>query len=198
MSYKSPVETITEWKDLDYKLQELSADIKSKLTWLSYAFGLADRTVETRDEKPYIFPTIYQDSNARDPISLMPSDLYHAFGFWVAGDWTRPEYNFSRIWTEVSFILFCDLRNIAPNTNYKLTKTKIRQDIIEAFRQNQYAGYGVLIHKELIDDDITRVYDGFTVEQIDNKYKMLPKYALRLTFDFGFLLNCNSSFNSYA
>jgi hypothetical protein len=198
MSYKTPKETTTAFKDLELKLQDISAGIKSKLTWLSYAFGLADRIVETVDGKPYVYPAIYQDSNARESISLMPSDLYHASCFWVwDGELRLPEYNFKRAWVNVSCIFYVDLRNIAPNSNYKLTKTKIRQDILEAFRQNQFAGYGVLLHDSIVEDDITAVYDGFSLDQVDNKFKMYPKYAMRFNFEFGFLTEC-SSFNTYA
>lgn len=197
MSYGTPVEATTTYKDLELRIQNIAAGIKSKLSWLTYSFGLADRFVEMRDKKSFVFPGVYQALNTKDPVPLMPSDLYPAFSFWVKGESEKPEYNFSRVWIDVSFILFCDLKHIAPTTEYRLSKTKIRQDVLEALRQNQYGGYGVLIHQGFVEDDLSDIYNGFSVEQLDNKYKMLPKYALRVNFKFGYLLTCGA-FNTYA
>lgn len=196
MSYKFPVQTTNSFKDLEDKLQGFSFELQGKLAWLSHGFGLADRVVDSRDEKPYIFPAIYQDINKKDALSMMPSDLYNAFCFWVKDEEIKIN-DWSRLIVKVSCIFYCDLRNIAPTENWKLTKTKIRQDILEAFRQVQYSGLGVLNPESIIEDDLTTIYDGFSIEQVDNKYKMLPKYAARVNFEFGLLRDC-SSFNSYA
>ena len=153
-----------------------------------------------RNKKEYIYPAIYQDINAKDLISLMPSDLNQAFAFWIKeseadfsiNDFKRPIY-------KVSCIFYCDLKNIAPTQNWKLVKSNIRQDILEVFRTHQFAGIGVLQILSIVDDDITEVYKGFSVDQLDNKYKIYPKYAIRLNFDFTFLMECiNGSYNSYS
>src|SRR5512133_2881914 len=147
MSYNTPIESTTSYKDLELRIQNLAAGIKTKLSWLTYSFGLTDRFVEMREKKPFIFPGIYQALNTKDPLSMMPSDLYPAFSFWVKGESEKPEYNFSRVWVPVSVIFYCDLKHLDPTTEYRYTKTKIRQDILEAIRQNQYIGAGVLRHK---------------------------------------------------
>lgn len=198
MSYSTPVTDTASYKDLDLKLQTLSASIKSKLSWLLYAHGLSDRMVELKDGKPYIYPAVWQGTNAKEHISVMPSDLYDASCFWVKGESELPEYNFARVNVKIACIFFVDLEQILQSTNYKLTKTNIRQDILEAFRQCQFSGVGVLRHSGIIEDDITKVYEGFSLDQVDNKYKIYPKYALRFNFDFGYLLTCNSTFNTYA
>lgn len=197
MSYSTPVTDTVTYKDLELRLQNLSAGLKTKLSWLSYAGGLSDRIVELVNNKPYIYPALWQGTNAKEAISMMPSDLYQAFCFWVYnGESELPEYNFSRAWVDVSCIFYCDLRNIT-SANYKLTKTNIRQDILEAFRQLQYGGYGVIQQDMMIEDDITAVYEGYSLDQVDNKFKMLPKYAIRFSFKFGYLRTCGA-FNTYA
>lgn len=198
MSYTTPVETTTSFKDLEVKLQGYSAAIKAKLSWLTYAFGLADRVVEFKDGKAKVFPAIYQDTNKKELLSLEPSDLHQAFCFWVKDEEVETEENnWSRLIINVSLIFYMDLRDIAPSENWKLTKTKIRQDILEAIRQTKYSGLGVLEPVSIIEDDITSIYDGFTMEQIDNKFKIYPKNALRINFRFGYLRECGA-FNTYS
>jgi hypothetical protein len=198
MSYTTPVETTTSFKDLEVKLQSYSANIKAKLSWLTYAFGLADRVVELKDGRPKIYPVIYQDTNKKEMLSLMPSDLHQAYCFWVKEEEvTTEENNASRLKVNVSLIFYMDLRDIAPSENWKLTKTKIRQDILEAIRQTKYSGLGVLEPVSIIEDDITAIFDGYTLDQVDNKFKIYPKNALRVNFEFGYLRECGS-FNTYS
>jgi hypothetical protein len=196
MSYKTPAySTLTGLKGIDKRIETIAGHM-TDLTWLSYSFGLAERDVNIKDGKENIIPTIYQNLNSKDPLSLMPSDLYDAFSFWVK----EPEGIFreeaTRLRYKVSCIFFCDLKQIAPDDNYKVTKTRICQDILKFFRIHENAGFGQLNILSIIDDDITQVYKGFTISQIDNKYRMLPKYAIRVNFDYSFLNECDV-YNKY-
>lgn len=199
MSYTTPVETTTSFKDLEVKLQGYSSAIKGKLSWLTYAFGLADRTTKFDDKKSFVFPAIYQDTNAKDPLSLMPSDLHQAYCFWTAdSDQVFDEYNWSRIRYNVALIFYMDLRDIAPTDNWKLARTKLRQDILKAIRETHYSGLGVLNPVSMVEDDIVKVFEGFSIDEIDNIYKTYPKWAMRINFEFGLLRECSSSYNTYA
>jgi len=196
MSYSTPIASITGLKGIDKKLQDIASHM-TELTWLSYAFGLANRDVSFRDGKEFVIPTCYQDINSKDALSVMPSDLYPAFSFWTKEPEAEFDENSARIMYQVSCIFFCDLKHIAPTNNYKLTKSKIREDILRFFRVHENAGFGQLTITSLIDDDIAQIYKGFTLSQLDNKYRMLPKYAIRVNFDFSFLHECEA-YNSYA
>ncbi|MFA5727515.1 MAG: hypothetical protein WC886_07740, partial [Saccharofermentanaceae bacterium] len=189
MSYNTPTSTITGLKGIDKKIQDIASHM-TDLTWLSYAFGLANRDVTFKDGKENIIPTAYQDLNCKDPISMMPSDLYKAFAFWVKEQEVKPDENNTRLQYKISCIFFCDLKQIAPTFNYAVTKSKIRQDILRFFRIHENAGFGQLDITSIIDDDITQVYKGFSLSQIDNKYRMFPKYAIRINFDYSFLHEC--------
>ncbi len=196
MSYKTPAyNTLTGLKGIDKRIETIAGHM-TDLTWLSYSFGLTERDVSFKDGKENIIPTIYQEINAKDPLSLMPSDLYDAFSFWVKEPEGIFSSNSTRLKYKVSCIFFCDLKQIAPSDNYKVTKTRIRQDILRFFRTHENAGFGQLNIISIIDDDITQVYKGFTLNQIDNKYRMLPKYAIRVNFELSFLHECES-YNSF-
>jgi hypothetical protein len=200
MSYKTQNPAlITGLKGIDLKLQSIAAHMPSTVTgglsWLEYSYGLADRLVEFRDGKEFIYPAVYQDINSRDPHSCMPNDLPDAFSFWIKedvkiNDPVRAYYN-------ISVIFYMDLRQIAPTNNFKLSKSKIRQDILEFFRVHKYIGLGVWDLIRITDDDITQVYKGFSVNQLDNIVRQLPKYAIRLDFTYSFIHDCPVT-NSYA
>lgn len=195
MSYKTPVIAPLTLKGIDDKIQSIASHmgalVPGGLVWLTNSFGLADRNVEFRDGKEFIYPSVYQSSNSKDPYSCMPNDVPDAFSFWVK----EPEGKFSknnpaRMYYLVSCIFYMDLRQIAPTTNFKTTKTKVRQDIIEFFRTHHYGGFGVINPLRIIDDDLVQVYKGFSINQLDNLWRQLPKYALRFDFEFAFILEC--------
>lgn len=194
MSYKTPIAATLSVQGIDKKVQDIAGHMPSSVTgglsWLSYSFGLADRIVEFRDGKEFIYPGIFQDINSKDPHSCMPNDIPDAFCFWVKEDGKFSKNNPARAYYNISCIFFMDLRAINPSTNYKETKTKVRQDIIEFFRVHHYGGFGVINPVKIIDDDLTQVYKGFSVIQLDNIYRQLPKYAIRFDFEFAFLLDC--------
>jgi len=127
----------------------------------------------------------------------MPNDIPDAFCFWVKEDVKYSKNNPARTYCNISCIFFMDLRQIAPTHNFAVTKTKVKQDIVEFFRVHHYAGFGVINPLKITDDDLTQVYKGFTVSQLDNIYRQLPKYALRFDFEFAFLNECPVS-NTYA
>ena len=189
MSYKTPILTIAGLKGIDKKIQDIASHM-ADLTWLSYAFGLANRDVTFKDGKENVIPTAYQDLNSKDPISMMPSDLHKAFSFWVKEPEAKPDENNTRLQYKISCVFYCDLKQIDPNTNYAVTKSKIRQDVLKFFHTHENAGLGQLTITSIIDDDITQVYKGFTISQIDNKFRMLPKYAIRVNLDYSFLAEC--------
>jgi hypothetical protein len=200
MSYKTQVPaSITGLKGIDGRIQTIAVHmpngVTGGLTWLTYAYGLSDRIVEFREGKEFIYPAVFQDINSRDYHSCMPNDLPAAFSFWTKedakiNDPARGYYN-------ISCIFFMDLRQIAPTNNFKLTKSKIRQDILEWVRVHKYMGVGVWDLVKITDDDITQVYKGFSVNQLDNIVRQLPKYAIRLDFTFSFILECPVT-NSYS
>lgn len=201
MSYRTPTVASLTLRGIDSKIQSLASHMPSTATggiaWLETSFALADRLVEFRDGKEFIFPAVFQDINSKDPHSCMPNDMPDAFSFWIKDDMRISDNNPARSYYKISCIFYMDLRQIAPTDNFKTTKTKVRQDILEFFRKHRYSGFGVLTPTGIIDEDITNVYKGYSVNQLDNIVKQLPKYALRFNFDFAFLNECGNT-NSYA
>ena len=202
MSYRTPtISSLTGLAGIDKRLEDMSklmpSSVTGGLSWLTYAFGCSDRIVEIRDSKEFIFPACYQDLNSKDPISMMPNDNWQSFCFWTSNSGTKYMNKIpGREYYNISCIFYMDLRRIAPTDNLKSTKTKIMDDIIDWFRKHAYAWNGVAILQTYIDDDITEVYKGFTVKELDNKLVQVPKYASKITFDFSNVIDCPS--NTYA
>ena len=196
MSYKKPTIPSLTLKGLDKKIQEIQVLLED-LSWLDKSFGLADRIVELKDNAPYIYPATFE-TNIIDPVPLMPSDTWGAYCFWTSGD-SEFDYNIEFppknpvITVPVSCIFYVDIRGIDSATNYKETKSKIKEDIFNFFNTMQV---NRLVSTGFIEDDITRVFAGFTIDQVDNKFKIYPRWACRMDFNLSYRDGCYTT-NTY-
>lgn len=188
MSYKNPTIPSLTLKGIDLKIQDIQEQMSDSLSWLDKAFGLADRFVKEKDGD-YIFPGVFV-SNKVDPLDMMPSDLYPAMSFWTKeplgaidnlDEWP---VNNALMTYAVSCIFYMDIRQIDNTMTWKETKSKLREDILYFFANVQFKGK--LVRTGIVDDDITLVYDGFSLNQIDNEWKEFPKWACRVNFELSF------------
>jgi len=193
MSYKTPTISTLTLRGVDKKIQDIQSLVTSTLTWVTKSFGLADRIVEQRAEKDYIFPAAFE-ANKIDPINLLPGDAWNAYCFWVKTGTASFDLNTNFppknpiITYNVSCIFYVDIRRINNTLTYKETKSKLTEDIFNFFNKVKFKGE--LVQTRFIDDDITRVFDGFSLDQIDNLYKMYPKWACRMDFEMSFRDDC--------
>jgi hypothetical protein len=200
MSIRTPVIPTLILKGLEAKIQIIQLNMVSGLSWLSKSFGLADRIVEMKDSKPFIFPAAFE-SNVKSPISMLPCDVWSSFAFWIKNSEAKFDFddNFPPknplLIYDVSCIFYMDIHKIDNTMTYKETKSKLIEDIFHFFNTLQFPG--MLIAKKFIEDDITKVYEGFTLDQFDNRFKMYPKWACRLDFELSFRDSCYSG-NNYS
>jgi hypothetical protein len=201
MSYNNPINpSALTLKGIDKKIQAFQTELDADLSWLDKSFGLADRIVEVKDEKEYIYPAVFE-SNTADPLQMFPNDKWKAFCFWVKNSIVKTEdqsnvtYKRNPILTyNVSCIFYMDIHRIDNSLTYKETKSKIVEDILDFFNDVKVAG--VLNLTQFIEDDITKIWDGFSIDQVDNRFKIYPKWACRLDFELSFRNGCYST-NSY-
>ena len=181
MSYKNPViPTISNLRGVDREIESIKNAMS--FTWLGKAFGLADR-VSVGDQ---VYPACFE-GNRMDPVSMMPSDLYKSFCFWVKEPQaaiTGREYPFrSPIYNyRVSCIFYMDIRRLST-LPYKLIKSRIREDIFDFFNNLS----GRLEYIDSIEDEFDRIYDGY---EVDQAFMMFPKWAIRLNFILSFREEC--------
>jgi len=194
MSYVKPtVPIFTGLKNIDLRLQNMAIYLGKEISWLDYSFGLADRITQQRDE-PYIFPAAWM-SNTVDPFDCLPNDQY-TYSFWLAGDLTSIEYDdiysvnkIPLIQQDVSVIFFVDLRHVSKSSSYNITRSQCRQDIMDSL--NVMSGIDANFEpREYIENDMKQIYDGFSIEAVDNQKKELPFWAIRINGILSFRPDC--------
>lgn len=179
------------YKGLDSVIETLKG--KLSFSWLDRSYGLADRITELRGDKPFIFPACYSTTDG-DPVSMLPRDDY-SYAFWVRNGeakFINPEIGQLPVITyPVSLIFYMELNY----TGKKEARSKVTEDIFNWIYTVR--GGCILSPVKFIEDDITKVFDGFSFEELDNKWKIFPKWCCRVDFDLTFRFSCYST-NLYA
>lgn len=173
-------------KGIEAHIQTLQVALGSSLSWLQYSFGVA--IPHQKEVKGAIvnYPVVFVD-NATDPIDVRPSDYYHSYSFW---EYTDPaeiitpegseysvisngdyEYN-------VSLIVWADVDRIDTG-NRNETKSKIRQDLIDFFK-NQAMSTGVLFNvTQIFDRFADQIFVGYDLDNIEGVIKW-PQVGFRI------------------
>ena len=192
MSDKIPITPlITSPIGLEAAVQQLQVKTAT-LSFMQYVFGLADPVVT--DNK--IRPMVYQGLKA-DELCVFPNDALKSFAFFHLVD-GNIDYNYgdpaqnqkyAKISCRLAVIFWFNLKRI-ENVDYRNTKSKLRDDIVNLFARELYGQSSFLLDKT-VENDLIKIYEGFDIED-NEKYAlpMHPYWALRVEGDFWFDESC--------
>ncbi len=197
MSYHKPrVPLFTGMKNIDSVVEKLQDGI-SRLSWLTYSFGLADRFVEQGETGPYVYPATFLEDI--EHFDCLPNDNAPAFSFWRVVDPTLFVYDdedaFERwpvVEATVDVIVFANLAKVGKGKDYHTIRSGFRQQLINTLT-NEMQGDYKLIPESMYENDITQVYEGYSINQVDNVKKQLPYWAIRVRCTLKYLSECESS-----
>lgn len=166
-------------KLFDITISELQKGLADNLQWLDHSFGKAERLVKTINGKRYYSPNIYIGKNEYELIA--PDSNFGNYSFfvleepqnvdWYAGDTTEIESPFSLIvWVDMRTIDDIDERNTEA----------VKQQVLRALNGGILIRTGtVRINK--IYERAENVFNGFTLDEIDNQFLMHPYAGFRFS-----------------
>ena len=182
---------------LDKVLQDIQKTLKSKLTWLDYAFGRAYKMSEHRpDGNKFIYPAAY-NGNA-EYVSLLPNDNFGNFSWFDIYDPQERRYvvqglpqftfngaivfwyNLSTIYGDNSMLYTEEIKDeiirilTSPGVISGQGKIEISR-IYERF-ENIYKGYSI---EKIYNNNL---YKGQGIQDIDKQFFLYPYAGLRIEF----------------
>lgn len=164
----------------DKVITELADELKAKLPWLAYSYGRAERLVKTIEEKRIYTPNIYLGDDQYNVI--LPDDRKGCYSFFVLSE---PQEVLNRMQTEVrikspfSLIVWADMRIVEKtmgmpderNTEY------IKEQVLSAISTARLHKGAVSVSR--IYQRAENVWEGFTMDEIQNQYMMSPFAGFR-------------------
>ena len=166
-------------KMLDYALQEIQILLGTRLTWLTYVFGKAERKVEMKDGKKVVFPAVF--SGGKDYLKVFPDSKIGSFAFFDIEDGSEiisDSKIVSEVKSKISLILFFDYRTVYPDDFEERSIEHVKQQVVEFFRSTTFQFSQIRMEK--IYEHATNVYKGYTDREIEDQFTMRPFGVLRV------------------
>lgn len=167
----------------DKLIGELQQAMIDNLPWLDYSFGRTERLVKTIDERKYYTPNIYKGNGEYELI--LPDDIHGCYSFFelqepqVIVSQTQIEM---RIRAPFAFVVWVDMRSVEAvitslqderNTEY------VKEQVLGVFETARPKKGHVSI--ENIYERAENVFQGYTLDEVDNQFLMSPFAGFRFT-----------------
>ncbi len=166
----------------DKVITELAEDLKAKLPWLAYSYGRAERLVKTIEGKRIYTPNIYLGDDQYNVI--LPDDRKGCYSFFVLSE---PQEVLNRMQTEVrikspfSLIVWADMRIVEKTMNMPDERNTeyIKEQVLSAISTARLHKGAVSVSR--IYQCAENVWEGFTMDEIQNQFMMSPFAGFRFT-----------------
>ncbi len=157
-------------------------DALSELSWLNHIFGRSERLVKMVDGRKYFTPNVYRKNG--EYISLVPDNTELGnYCFFVLSEPQQvsvPMGRQNRVKAPFSLIVWVDTRTIdlweekdTRNTEY--LKEQLLKTVQRAWLRNGS------VSVDRVYQMAENVFDGYTLDEVDNQYLMAPFAGFRLT-----------------
>jgi len=193
--------TITSPKGLEKYIQQFQSRISTTLTWLDYVFPLAEQEVVERDGRQIVQPVTYQGLKA-DHYVLFPNDALKSYSFFDIDDPTEyiygekaGVYKYAQVKVNLAVVFWVNLKRI-ENTDYRLTKSKLRIDIMDCVSRKIRDGF-TFEPIRTYENRMADIFKGYSIAELaDYPVPVFPYWAFRVEGIFRFSEECYTA-NTY-
>lgn len=165
-------------KLFDIVIQELQQRFADELPWLTHSFGKAERLVKVMPNgKKYFTPNIYIGNNEYELIA--PDSNFGNYSFFVLDEPQNIEYTRgtnSKVTAPFSVIFWVNMRTI-EDADERNTES-VKQDILQVLTKRSFLRNGSITINRVYEK-AENVFQGFTLDEIDNQFLMHPYAGFR-------------------
>lgn len=178
MSYNNPNITTSDLPGIDAAIYSLQTALATKFSWMKVfhrAYPFREKNMETG--RKYDIPKVWIGGN--EYMNILPNDFLKGQAFFVlTGEEDVKVFNPSTdmdIEVSVSLIIWVNTSQI-PGHVQGPSIANLKADVLELIGSADH----VLKIKSFTDQDAEEIFDGFTIDDIDTQYLMLPYAGLRV------------------
>ena len=155
-------------------------DALGELSWLNHIFGRSERLVKMKDGRRYYTPNVYYGRN--NYISLLPDNrVLGNYCFFVMEEpqtVSVPMAAQNRLRAPFSLIVWVDMRTVGANKDDRNTE-KLKEQVLKTVRR-AWLRHGA-VTMERIYERAENVFNGYSLDEVDNQFLMSPYAGFRLT-----------------
>ena len=155
-------------------------DALGDIAWLTHIFGRSERLVKMKNGMRYYTPNVYYGRD--EYIQLLPDnrDLgnYCFFVMEEPQTVTYPMGLQNRVRAPFSLIVWVDMRTIGATYDDRNTE-QLKEQVLKTIKRGWIKHGAVTVEK--VYERAENVFQGYSLDEVDNQYLMSPFAGFRLT-----------------
>ena len=155
-------------------------DALGDIAWLTHIFGRSERLVKMKDGMRYYTPNVYYGRD--EYIQLLPDnrDLgnYCFFVMEEPQTVTYPMGIQNRVRAPFSLIVWVDMRTVGATYDDRNTE-QLKEQVLKTIKRGWIKHGAVTVEK--VYERAENVFQGYSLDEVDNQYLMSPFAGFRLT-----------------
>lgn len=155
-------------------------DALGSLSWLDHIFGACERLVKMKGGMKYYTPNVYYWKD--EYIQLLPDNTELGnYCFFVLDEpqtVSVPYGNSNRVKAPFSLIVWVDMRTVGATYDDR-NREQLKEQLLKTLRR-AWLRHGA-ITLERIFERAENVFQGFTLEEVNNQFLMSPFAGFRIT-----------------
>ena len=155
-------------------------DALGALGWLNHIFGRSERLVKMKDGMRYYTPNIYMGKD--EYIPLLPDNRKLGnYCFFVLDEpqtVSTPYGNSNRVRSPFSLVVWVDMRTVGATYDDRNTED-LKEQLLKTVRRAWLRHGAVTV--ERVYEKAENVFQGFSLDEVDNQYMMSPYAGFRIT-----------------
>jgi hypothetical protein len=163
----------------DRVIQDLQ-DALSELSWLTHIFGRCERLVKIKDGVRCFTPNVYYGKD--EYIQLLPDNKalgnYCFFVMEEPQTVSVPFATSNRLKAPFSFVVWFDMRTVGATYDDRNTE-QLKEQVLKTLRRG-WLKHGA-ITLERVYERAENVFNGFSLNEVDNQFLMSPFAGFRVT-----------------
>ena len=155
-------------------------DALGGLSWLDHIFGRSERLVKMKDGMRYYTPNVYYGKE--NYIQLLPDNTELGnYCFFVLEEPQTVSVQMgiqNRVRAPFSLVVWVDMRQVGATYDDRNTE-KLKEEVLKTIRRGWIKQGAVTVEK--IYEKAENVFQGYSLDEVDNQYLMAPYAGFRLT-----------------
>lgn len=160
---------------IDAVLQKVNTAFAG-LSWLSNAYGRAEKQVKVKNKKEYTYPAV--NVGGKEYLTVFPDEHLKNHSFWHI-EKQQLSRDGASISAEFRLIFWYDLRTVYPDDWQTRSNENPKSEVLKLLRQN----YPTPSTIELtgFQDEAKEIYAGYSDTQLQTQFLMRPYGGFALT-----------------
>lgn len=170
----------------DYAVAELQSELAANITWLTSAFGKAQRMAKTGpDGREIRFPGVFTGSNSSNSLggylNMFPDGHIGNYSWLDVADYQEMQVErelYQELRADIGLVFWLDLRTAYPADYESRTIEHAKSDVITALRAVRLTRSTLLIDR--VAERVENIYRGYTYSEVESQFLMFPFTGFRL------------------